>query len=202
MKLFKYLGLALLVIASALISYYLYNQMYTTVTDDDAPDVEEVLKAELSFSQELMQISTKDEDGEAVEVVLDAKLYEVPAADVKIKFDPEYVEVLSVEKGDFESFAREEIDNENGYISLSVTSNLDDMFTGEGTLAKLNVKVKQVGETKLELTEGESGIDTYVSAVGGDKIPLQCTDLSVTATSESVETEIPMEYSDTDARME
>ena len=146
---------------------------------------EGVMKAELSFSSEYLSISTENNEGKTVDIILDAKLYEVPAADVKIKFDPEYVEISSVEDGDFAGFTREEIDNENGYVSLSVTSNLEDMFTGEGTFAKLNVKVKQVGETKLGFTEGDSGIDTYLAAVGGDKIPVGYSELSVSINSEA-----------------
>lgn len=82
------------------------------------------------------------------------------AFDIKITYDPEVVEVVSLEKGsafdDRDSFSVvDEINNEKGYVHTAKTLLGEDSFSSEGELTLLTIKAIGEGSSDIKIDSTE-----------------------------------------------
>jgi len=103
-------------------------------------------------------------------IIIDTDGNNVAGAGIKIKFDPQYIEILSIDAGIiFDNFFKKSFDNNLGTIHISAFANsLESQFTGQGVLAILNFKTLQSGQTSFEIifTPGET-TDSNIAVTTG-----------------------------------
>ncbi len=111
------------------------------------------LAASPSFSLTTSTPNPIVEQSSQINIILDTAGNETAGAGVKIKFNPQFIQITSIEEGTiFDNFIKKNFDNDLGTIHISTFANsLDSQFNGTNTLATLNFKALQSGSTNLDI---------------------------------------------------
>lgn len=193
MKVIKVVAVVLLLLVSSLISYFLYNRIIKTAKDSEVKQAdesygleEEQMKATLSLVTEQSRVTVGEEI--SVNIVLDAKIYDIPAADVMISFDPDFIEVTEVVDGEiFSAYPYKKIKQTDGRVIISAAADPDSLFSGQGVVATLKVRTKVAGITDLNFIfeDEDSTLNTYVATIGGESVSTDFSGLELTVVSEA-----------------
>ena len=105
--------------------------------------------AQLTFG-ESQTVSVDDEF--TVPVMMASESFHVIGADIEISYDPQLVEIVSVENGEkFDHFVADEINEEEQKVIFSVAMEPEKTgFTGSGTIATITARALQPGTATFE----------------------------------------------------
>lgn len=117
----------------------------------------------------------KDEQSELMVSFDGVPEYSPNAITVQLLFDPEYVEVIEVTKGNLwteTNVLQREIDNEKGEVKFSAGQNFNSNYTQNTVLANFKVKVIKTRSWPVS-TEFKLGPESAMTSVGiGEKLIL------------------------------
>jgi hypothetical protein len=117
-----------------------------------------VYAAALEFSKTQVSASLGEELD--VDVTIDTQSKAVAGADAVILYNPQYIEVVSVDPGDvFADYPARFYDNTNGKIMVSgIVSSKHNLYRGRGVMARIRFRTKAMGASQItfQYTPGDT----------------------------------------------
>lgn len=159
---FLILGLVVLIeVILAAKTLIFSSQGVLPANNNQVVEAQKVPKISLSTTSN----SVKVNDAVAVDLQINTTGHEVSGADVIIQFDPKFLEVGNLVKGNiFDQYPLLTADSKKGRISISGISDLKKGFTGQGLFATINLKAKVPGKTSL-MINFKKGLTTQSNLV-------------------------------------